>query len=744
MKARLRSPAVLAAFAVGGVVLAAALVWGLQVRSVGNWTVMTDELAFVRLALSISDEQTLAPMLRGQEFELLNPLYAVLLAPFYGALDTPEAFDAVHWLNVALMSSTAIPAYLLTRTVVPGPRLAAFIVAALVVAVPWMGLTVLVRAEAIAYPAFVWAMLAMQRTIAEPSTGRDVVALVVLLIASFARTQLLLVAIAFPLAILVHEAGYALTQRGEESRRRSLLAGLKRSVSEHKLIAGLVLVGAPLLTLGALGGLLGAYESSTTTGSLLPAGTAGLVGENIAVVAVAIGILPLVLALAWGSVTLVRPAEKREHAFVVLSVLAATLITFQASSFVIRFAGGQLQDRYVFYLAPLLLVGMVACALDRRRLWPAVLVSGAVVAWVTSLTEYLPGRGPFHGSPARPFYAVLDTRLSQLDDVLPFDGLTAARLMPWAALALAGIAALALRRAPQRRLLAVLGVLLLVFLVAETRSTIRQMVATATPGPERPAATEPRDDWIDAAVPDGADVAIVPSPSVVPNVREPYRTRDLWWHTEFWNKRVTSAYVVRGHSDYTPFRNGVLTPDFDTGAVAAANATPPPPYLVVSTSRSDFYPRGRVVASSPFGQELIDAGPAYRATWATRGLTKLGWTQPGKPVTLRLYGERSRSRRVRLVLEAPPRLAAPRRYSVSSGRFSTAGRVIPRDGDLLDEDGQRAPQESRSVEVCVPAGRRDATLRVRGFTRLPDGQRVGLRLISVRPLPGRCRGASPR
>ena len=84
-----------------------------------------------------------------------------------------DAFKAAHWLNAFLMSSTAIPAYLLSREA-GTTKLAGYVVAALSVCVPWLALGDMLRDDAVAYPAFVWAVLAMQRALVEPSPRREV------------------------------------------------------------------------------------------------------------------------------------------------------------------------------------------------------------------------------------------------------------------------------------------------------------------------------------------------------------------------------------------------------------------------------------------------------------------------------------------------------------------------------------------------------------------------------------------
>jgi len=378
---------------------------------VTQWVVMSDELQYSKLALNIAETLSPIPEIRGEYTGSLSQLYPLLTAPFYAFWEMPTAFELVHWANAAIMASTSIPAYLLAREVT-GHRFAALLVAALSVTVPWIAMGTMVLTEVAAYPAFVWAAWLMQRAMDVPATGRDALALAGIGLAFLGRTQFLILAIVFPVAILAHEAGYALAQSAPGRRRAALAAGARDAFERHRplalLYAGGALLAIPLALLGVIGRVLGRYETTIKEGSLIPAGLADSMARHLDFIAVGIGVLPFVLAAAWAFGSLVRPTGRRGHAFAVLSVLAVLAITFQASSFNLRFAiGGPIQDRYLFYIVPLLFVGMAACLLDTRRRWKAVLIAGASFAWMVSLANFNPSGLQFFASPDTVFHHVL-------------------------------------------------------------------------------------------------------------------------------------------------------------------------------------------------------------------------------------------------------------------------------------------------------------------------------------------------
>ncbi len=130
-----------------------------------DWSVMTDELLYAKLATSIADTGSPLPQVHGTSIAVYNQLYPLLIAPLYGALSAPEAFRAAHVLNAFLMVSAVFPAYLLGRQVLSRPW--ALAAAGLSVLVPWMVLTGFLMTESAAYPAFLWAVLGLQRAIAD-------------------------------------------------------------------------------------------------------------------------------------------------------------------------------------------------------------------------------------------------------------------------------------------------------------------------------------------------------------------------------------------------------------------------------------------------------------------------------------------------------------------------------------------------------------------------------------------------
>src|SRR5882724_1506742 len=186
-----------------------ALAGGLAVltSSVADWYVMTDELLYERLAISIADLGSPLPHIHGELIGNVNQLYPLLLSPlFHGRLVPPALHDA-HVLNAFVMSSACVPTFLLARAVTKSGRLS-YVVAGLSVCIPWIPLSSMLMTEVVAYPAFVWAVLAVYRAAVSPRWQSDVVMVVALALATLARTQFLVLLLVVPIAFYLHELAF--------------------------------------------------------------------------------------------------------------------------------------------------------------------------------------------------------------------------------------------------------------------------------------------------------------------------------------------------------------------------------------------------------------------------------------------------------------------------------------------------------------------------------------------------------
>jgi hypothetical protein len=103
-------------------------------------------------------------------------------------------------------------------------------------------------------------------------------------------------------------------------------------------------------------------------------------GAHLDVVALGLGLLPLLVGGAW----IVVNALKRSP-FAVAALVTIVALTFEAASYDVRFGGGLagIRGRYLFYIAPLLIVTTVR-ALQEPRLPPVALagVTGFVALTV--------------------------------------------------------------------------------------------------------------------------------------------------------------------------------------------------------------------------------------------------------------------------------------------------------------------------------------------------------------------------
>jgi len=673
--------------------LAAAIVLAWLCSRVTDWAVMTDELLYERLAISITDEGV--PHLHDERVDVLALLYPLLIAPVFALVDLPEAIRVVHGLNGVLFASAAMPAYLLAREVALArfPSLAAAVFS---VALPWSVIGGFVMTEAAAYPASLWALLAIQRAVVLPSPRRDLIALAAIAVAALVRPQLVVLG-----GVLV---AAAVAQELRFGRWRPHLVAFA--------VAAAVLV---VFALGG-GGVLGSYEA-VAQGDLfsLDALRSGVVHLNVT--GVALGIVPLLLGLGWGIGALVRaPAEHARVAFAAVVVFETVLLAIQSGSVVERFGLGlAVKDRYFFYVAPLLFAA-TACALDdpRRRLAGLLGVTAFFVLTI-GFHDFQPVFGVNIDSPASSTHEAL-IRWGNETGIAPADALAIAGGM------LAVALVFGLWRIPRRPLTVAALSTVVAFVALETAYTWDRLLSSSTPSGRALTQRVPSSlSWVDRADPVG-EVAMLPY-----SVGQAwYPSAVAWWDLEFWNASVGRAYMVGPYFTYTPesFPRSRLEIDVRTGRLGGIDSLD---YFVRTTLDARFRPAGISAASAP-ELELVDLDLPHRVSWMTIGVDPDGWTRPERPTAIRVFPPAGATV-VSAWLSAPD-VEVPRRV-----RF---GAVTVE----LDASEEREV----AVEVCVPgAGYVDVPVAAEGATSVraiplapPHSERfrnVGVRLFRIDATP---------
>jgi hypothetical protein len=652
-----------------------------------DWSVMTDELLYAKLATSIAESGSPLPSVHGTSIAVYNQLYPLFLAPLYGTLDPPDAFRVAHVLNAFAMTSAVFPAYLLARQLVG--RMWSLAVAALSILVPWMIVTGFLMTEVVAYPAFVWAWLGLHLAVAQPSPRRDVVAVGALALAVLARTQFAALAFVLPLAIVGHEIRYA----------RSFRGGVRASFEQHRLLAAVYALGVVGVLVVALvdsaGGVLGVYAVTVERGSLLPSGVWSSAAQHLDAVAIGCGLAPFVLGGGWMLASVVRARTREEHAFATLALLTVVVLTFEVASFSVRFGADLIRDRYLFYVVPLLLAASAA-ALATARVRYVALGAGAVTLFFAATAASL----PFTRYPG----ISVDTPASVLNDLLveQSGGLGTGTFVALLGLFTGLVLVLGVLFAPRGPVAVAIGAGLVVFSVLTLESEAdRALGSSGLSG--RPLSGEPGIllNWVDAVVPEGEEVALVAVP-----VSTAWDTTAIrWWDVEFWNRAVDRAYVTpEGRFSYTPFPSETLEIDPETGVVAGSEDAPR--FHVGAPDDPRFRLAGSRAALN-LGLAVRELERPYRAIWAASDLEPDGWTRPGEPAAIRVY--EPGAVRVQVALRAPEEGAA--RYEIASGADSRTGELEP-GGSAVER-----------FDLCVPTASH-AELRVLATSdaRIPELQ----------------------
>ena len=658
---------------VGGAVVVwagSAAVLGVLTSHVRDWFVMTDELLYERLALSVVHTDSPLPRVHGVSISSVDQLYPLLLATVLGHGSIADAMHSAHLLNAIVMTSAAVPAFLLARRLV-GPLWAAG-AALFTVAVPWLVLASFLLTGVAAYPAFLWSVLACTVCVERPSVRNDVLALLSLGLAVGARTQFVVLALVLPLAVLA---------RRDLRRHRTLLVAYG-------------LGGVLVLLLVALGhNPLGTY-GSTTQGNVLPAGTVGATFTHLASVGIGLALLPLLVGGAW------LVTEARRDEFALVGSLTVVLLAIEVAAYDERFGAGLARDRYVFYLAPLFVIAFVASAVRRElRAWAL----GAMLG-VTVLGLALSPLPVFEKLYADAPVAILDNYL--LDEL---GGLHGARAFLVAvALLAAAFVAVVWFLVPRRLQALALVVPALVLTTAQTGYAFERLFRIdGTAG--RPLTDDPSGvhAWIDPLV-HGASVAMVPFPVITGDY---FSSAAYWWDVEFWNRSVDRSVGVPHEFEWTPSTFPKIAIRFDR--LGRANVSPSP-YVLQAVGDTRFHLRGDVVTNNR-SAFLVHAELPWRVDWSTRELYDDGWTIPGRAARILVYPypgqEDRRTRSISVSMFAPPGVAS-RRFVLASG--------LERNVSQAGSD-----EVTQGVNVCVgPARPAVVRLRVDGSSPAPGDTRT--------------------
>lgn len=551
--------------------------------------ILVDELIYSEVARSIADGSGL--LVRGEHYSVASVLYPLLISPAYALSDSlVTAYAVVKGINALLMSLAAVPAYLVGRRVLP-PRLA-FLGAGLAILLPSLVYSGSVMTENAFYPAFLLAAWQLVRVLERPTPGGQLLLLGLCAICVLIRVQ----GIAVVLAALT--APLLLRVVGRRPLRP--FAPLYALV----LGGGLLLAGLQLARGASLSALLGTYavvgESGYDAGSVLR-----FLLWHVEELDLYVGVLPvaatIVLLGRWRSLD--APAQ----AFLAAAVALLGWIVLVVAAFASRFANA-IEERNMFVVAPLLLIALLVWV-DRGAPRPRTLAT--LAAFVAAL---LPAYFPYERfieSKARSDTLMLIPLWNLQDEI------TLPRVDEVVYLAALGAALLFLL--VPRRLALVLPLVVGAYFVVALRpiATGSHGVRIASAGAVFTGIGSTHRDWIDRAVPDGAEVAVLWTGRT---------DRFTVFQNEFFNRSVGRVYTIGGalpgNLPETPVRV-----DETSGVVERTDGSPVETGYVLTDG--SIAPAGVVVATDAVrGLTVYRVPGRIVSTTSVEGLEADGWSGP--------------------------------------------------------------------------------------------------------------------
>ena len=356
-------------FVIATIAILSLLFWEAAIRKTP--TIFTDELEWSQLSRAIAATGHAAR--RGEPFAFKS-LYAYLIAPGWWIHSTSSAYTAIKYLNTIVMALTAIPVYLLARTMV-STRIAAIAALASLCTTALYYAAFLIP-EVLAYPIFVVCAYVSIRALAGAGRRWIAAAIVLDLLAILVRSELATLPAAFALAAIV------LWVVGPTSQR------IRRDWRAFDYVGATLLIVGGLIVLNELvspHAQQWAIVSGNWQDRLWSLGM-----QAASALAIGLGLLPFVggLASLWIPERRADRAWRAFAAFTGSAIFTLWLYTGVKAAYLSTVFATRVEERNLIYLGPLLIVGTAVWLSSNRRWLPGALAALAFTAWLVLYYGY--------------------------------------------------------------------------------------------------------------------------------------------------------------------------------------------------------------------------------------------------------------------------------------------------------------------------------------------------------------------
>jgi hypothetical protein len=353
--------------------LAALVGLNVVVRTAIGWLRQTpiylgDEYLYAALGRSIAE--TGRPLVRGAAADFPALLQPIVTAPAWLFDDVGTSYHLVQAMGALAMSLAAVPVFWIARRLGLSKGVA-LTAAALALALPDLIYAGWVIAEPFAYPLVLGAVTAGVAALAAPTRRTQFLFVGLAALAAFARIQFVVLPACFLAAILV--VGL------REGRLRAALREQLLPLGLFAVPIAVALAVGPSRVLAFYGGVV---ETDLDAAAL-----AANSGRNLFVLLFASGFVLAPGAILGLGLALARPRTRAELAFAALTVVLTGALLGEAG---LLGDAGQAQERYVFYVLPLVAVGF---GLYASRGWPYRLYHALVAAALVTLVAVVPLSG---------------------------------------------------------------------------------------------------------------------------------------------------------------------------------------------------------------------------------------------------------------------------------------------------------------------------------------------------------------